>query len=245
MKYGIIYCGYNTEEYIHDSLAPWIERKDCIISAVSVPFNEYCLQEFYEDNTTLILHDYFDAGKINYLTTFPRFIKEHDARNFALRKIKEPVDAYILVDSDECYTKENIDNIFKFVEENPACWYRVSLKNFVFDKSTYLAEAFMPPRIFRANFLGFKNPYFCWDNDMMYIHQTGQIHQYQISCVEIPKEVAWVNHYTWMNNETSKRKVAYQKTRGWVCSYGWDDEKGLIFNEDYYKGKEKPELEKL
>lgn len=245
MKYGIIYCGYNTEEYIHDSLAPWIERKDCVISAVSVPFNEYYLQEFYEDNTTLILHDYFDAGYISHLTTFPRFIKEHDARNLALRKINEPVDFYFVVDSDEKYTKENIDDIFKFVEENPVCWYKVALKNFVFDKNTYLKEPFSPPRIFRTNFLGFSRPTFCWDNDMVYNNKEGQFTQNQLSGLQIPKEVAWVNHYSWLNNKISERKVQYQKSRGWQCSYDWKEGEGLIFSEEYYKDKQLPELQKL
>lgn len=248
MKYGIIYCGYNTEEYIHDSLAPWIERKDCVISAVSVPFNEYYLQEFYEDNTTLILHEYFEAGKIAHLTTFPRFIKEHEARNLALQKIEESINAYFLVDSDEVYTKENIDKIFEFVDQNPACWYKLSLKNFVFDKETFLEEPFCPPRIFRKSFLGLSNPSFCWDNDVVYHHKDGNLHQNQIPFVDIPKEVAWVDHYTWLNNEISRRKVRYQQDhfKG-TCSYAWDEKLGLTFNEEYFtlNNVPKPNIRKV
>lgn len=243
MKYGIIYCGYNTEEYIHESLAPWVGREDCVISAVSVPFNEYSQQEFYEDRTTLILHNYLNEKKIGYLTTFPRFIKEHEARNLALRKIKEPVDAYFLVDSDEVYSKEDITRIFEFVETNPVCWYSVALRNFVFDTNTYLEEPFTPPRIFRTNFLGLTNPSFVWDNDMTYNHQEGRFVHTSIVGLDIPKEVAWVDHYSWLNNPISQRKVKYQTAhfKG-ICSYAWDEEKGLIFNEEYYKDKEKPKL---
>jgi len=243
MKYGIIFCGYNTEDYIKDSLAPWIGRDDCVISAVSIPFQEYSRQVFFEDKTIEILHEHFNRGEIQHLTTFPRFIKEHEARNLALRKIKEPVDAYFLVDSDEIYTKENIERIFEFVETNPMCWYKVALRNFVFDKDTYLEEPFTPPRIFRTNFLGLNTPSFSWDNDMTYNHQEGQFSHNQIPFLEIPKEVAWVDHYTWLSNSLSKRKLQYQMAHfQGVCSFDWDEEKGLIFNEAYYKNIPKPKL---
>ena len=41
LKYGIIYCGYNTEEYIVDSITPFLDRDNFVVSAVSVPFEEY------------------------------------------------------------------------------------------------------------------------------------------------------------------------------------------------------------
>ena len=237
MKYGIIFCGYNTEEFVRDSLNPWVERDDCIISAISVPFAEYSRQEFFEDKTIEILHEYKNRGEIKYLTTFPRFIKEHEARNMALSKFrKDDIDAYFLVDSDEIYKREEIDAIFDFVKNNPACWYKVSLKNYVFDKKTYLEQPFCPPRIFRNSFDRYCGPIFCWDNDMAYWNGSENSHINSIPFLEIPREVAWVNHYSWLNNEISKRKVKYQNDHfGGTCSFAWDKEKGLVFNEEYYK----------
>jgi hypothetical protein len=31
------------------------------------------------------------------------------------------------------------------------------------------------------------------------------------SNTEASKEIAWINHYSWLNNEIGKRKVDYQK----------------------------------
>jgi hypothetical protein len=65
MKFGIIYCGYNSVEYVNDSLRNFIDRPDIIISAVSVPFQEYQLQPDYDDGTTDLLREYvFDSRKV-------------------------------------------------------------------------------------------------------------------------------------------------------------------------------------
>ena len=40
-KYGIIYCGFNTEEYVLQSIEPFLNKDNYFVSAVSVPFEEY------------------------------------------------------------------------------------------------------------------------------------------------------------------------------------------------------------
>ena len=60
-------------------------------------------------------------------------------------------------------------------------------------------------------------------------------------CGIIGQNVAWIRHYTWLNNERSKKKVEYQKARGWTCSYEWDyNENKLKFNAEYYKKEKLP-----
>jgi hypothetical protein len=50
---------------------------------------------------------------------------------------------------------------------------------------------------------------------------------------KIPKAIAWVDHFSWLNDERSRRKIAYQSSRtGWKCAFKWDTEKGLIWNPD-------------
>lgn len=248
-KFGILFCGYNSEEYVEQSLSPFINRENFVISAVSVPFLEYRAQNQFEDSTVQTLREYRDSGKIHNLVDFPKYIKEHDARNLALDYLKkEKVDFFFLVDSDELYSEDEINQIIKFVESDTEnVWWRICLKNFVFDKKTYLAEPFTPPRIFKTQSDDYILDRMYWDNDFRYrnIRSNDFVSQEQLNNSTIPKEIAWVDHFTWMNDETSKRKVEYQNSRGWVCSYSWDEGNNcLTFNEEYYKlrGEEKPEL---
>ena len=56
-KYGIIYCGFNTEEYVLQSIKPFLNKDNYFVSAVSVPFEEYRDIDKLEDNTTGILKE--------------------------------------------------------------------------------------------------------------------------------------------------------------------------------------------
>lgn len=247
-KFGVVFCGYNSEEYIHESLKNIIQNPKFIISAVSVPFLEYCDQEFFEDGTTNILKDYFDKGLIHNLVTEPRFIKESEARNLALDFLKKfDLKYYMCIDSDEFFTKEDLNKIIQFIEKDSASeWWRLSLKNYVFDDKTYLKEPFCPPRIFRAKLDYLYNPSFYGDNDIQYFKSTGEAISYlYLPNQTVPKETAWIKHLTWLNNKIGKRKVEYQ-TQRWgenSCSFAWDEEKGLCFNEEYFrmKGEKIPE----
>lgn len=238
MKIGLIYCAFNTEEYLFDSLKPFREDPRFIISAVSVPFLEYRDQDIKADDTTEKLRKYKESGAIKYLVDSPKYIKEHEARNLALNELKkDKVDIIWMVDSDEIYQKEQIDRIIKYVEEfDEITCFRLSLKNFVFDEDTYLEEPFCPPRIFRVKTEELSHPSFFWDNDISYLNKSGQRVSHQdLICSTIPKEVAWIDHFTWMNNEKSKRKIEYQLAHFKnSCSFAWDEEKGLIFDENYY-----------
>ena len=246
---GILFCGYNTEEYVKQSLSSFIGKDNFIISAVSVPFAEYADQDDFEDETTNILRTFYEKGKIHNLVTTPRFISEADARNLALDYLlKEKVDYIWLVDADEIYTDENISNICQFIEnDSENFWWRLCLKNFVFGKETYMEEPFTPPRIYMTEPMGFRHPIFYWDNDISYISmQTfGRISQDSLSSATVPKETAWVDHYSWMNDQIGKRKVEYQQKHFGHCSFKWNEQESkLQFDESYFeKTKEqKPKL---
>lgn len=235
MKIGIIYCGYNTEEYIIDSITPWIQAKadhDIVISAVSVPFLEYKALDQKSDNTTSILSDIYKLGGIDSLFTEPKYVKENVARNLSLFSLlAHKPDAIMLVDSDEFYTKENIKNIFDYVRDTPQydC-YEMNLKNYILDGKKWL-DRFHVPRIFRNDRNGGINQFY-WDNDLIFIN--GKTHK-QVSSVIIPKEVAHIKHLTWLNNEKSKLKVQYHLKHFGACSYKWNDAKNeLEIDLEYY-----------
>lgn len=251
MKYGIIYCGYNTEEYVVDSITPFLERDNFVVSAVSVPFAEYKDIDDFQDHTTDILRELAEQRKLNYLVDKPLFIKEHEARNLALAHLsKYNIDYIWLVDSDEIYTPKQIDDICDYVEASDANFFKLSLKNFVFDKKHHLEEPFCPPRIFKTKLdIPAALSEFYWDNDVSYMcagrlsvwgeeFVSAQLFSYeQLQGIEIiSPDIAFIDHYSWLNNEIGKRKVAYQLKHFGHCSYWWNEKEGqLEFNEDFYK----------
>jgi len=246
MKFGIIYCGYNVSEYIRDSLQNFVDDQDFVISAVSVPFKEYEKQQLSTDDSTHILRDYLSEGKIKYLVDAPKYILESEARNLALQNLeKDNVDYYWLVDGDEIYSKRDIFSIKTYVEKTKSFWYKVCLKNFVFDKNTYMEEPFCPPRIFTRLKGGYFNPKFYWDNDIEYqkVGFTINFSYKTITHRVIPQDVAWVNHYTWLDNEASKSKCEYQLSHFGHSSFKWEDGH-LKFDDSYFKktGEKKPNL---
>ena len=237
--YGIVFCGYNSAEYVKESLEPFIGRENFIISAVSLPFAEYRNQDDYNDGTTDILKEYKEKGLIDHLVTFPKYLKEHDARNLALDYLKnQKVDYLFLLDADEVYDNQQVTDICDHVENSDSVWFKICLKNYVFSKNTYLEDPFTPPRIFKTTTDKLSHPYFFWDNDIAWSSFTGQPVSYKDvkENETIPQDLVWVNHYTWLSDEIGKRKCAYQRARNWECSYQWNEEKSVIeFNEDFYK----------
>lgn len=251
MKYGVLFCGYNSEQYVKSALEPWKKRGDCIISAVSVPFLEYVDIDDMCDGTTQYLETQFHNGLIDEVFTRPRYLREHEARNLALDALLgEDVDFIFIVDADEIYKDKEIDQICQYVEENPTWWYKIALKNFVFDKNHYLEEPFCPPRVFRVKADNLRLDKFYWDNDIQYKNiETGEILDYKsLPCLQVPKKLACIDHYTWLSDEIGKRKCAYQQSHFGHSMYKWNEKENRIeFDEVFLKqtGQEKPKVCKV
>lgn len=242
MKLGVILVGYGMEDFVEPCLRSWILARweaplwghEIKICAVSVPFAGFPNDS--EDNTIPLLNKAYDKFEIDNVITGPKNITEKVARGMGLMWLEEKgCDTIIQVDLDEVYTLEDIRNIFKFTEDNPfIAWFRISFKNLVFTPEQYLAEVFCPPRIHRVKVNGYKVHSFSADNDILYGGTITRdlIPQDRFPSLTIPKEVAFVRHFSWLNNSRSKKKVEYQKNRwGDNCSFAWDDTQGgLIFN---------------
>jgi hypothetical protein len=185
-----------------------------------------------------------ERGEIDHLIDGPDDIRETEARGMALTYlVAQNVDAIWLVDSDELYDAESIQRLIEFVDQNPwTDWFRLSLKNYVIDRQTYLAEPFTPPRIFRThpNGRGNHHPFiFIEDNDIGYKDVSAGPnapiwHQMSFASQTVPANYVWVPHITWQNDSRARDKFFYQAdARGWrkVCSFSWDDSQGgLIFS---------------
>ena len=243
-NYGIIFCGYNTEEYVLDSIEPFLKQGNHVVSAVSVPFAEYQDIDGFCDHTTDLLGELHNQGKLKYLVDSPKFVSEATARNYALEHLKKHNIDYIwLVDSDEFYTEGDIEDIEDYIEKSDKNLFKLSLRNFVFDKDHYLEEPFCPPRIFKTKinipeiegFINLEN--FYWDNDIYYSYNNQVIKYCDIEePTTIPAEVACIRHYTWLNDTIGKRKVAYQHKHFGHCGYKWSEEKkSLEFDEEFHQ----------
>lgn len=238
-KYGIIYCGYNTEDYVLRSIEPFLNRDNYIVSAVSVPFKEYKGIDELHDHTTDLLRELVEQKKLKYLVDSPQYVSEAEARNFALFYLRKYNLDYIwLVDSDEFYTDEDIKKIENYVESSNKNLFKISLKNHIFDLDHYLEEPFCPPRIFKTKIdNNFLLEAFYWDNDICY-GNDGKLVKFDAieEPTTIPKEVAYIPHYTWLNDRIGKRKVEYQHRHFGNCSYKWNyDNHRIEFDEEFYK----------
>jgi len=248
-RIGIIFCAYNCAGTVMESLRSWSEIKQkypdqFVYSCISIPFKQYEDFELPEDNTIELVHA---ANIMDIHFTEPEYLTEIEARGLCLKYLKEQnCDTIWMVDNDEIYTVEEINNIINYIDQYPQiAWFRLSLKNYTFDKNSYLADPFTPPRIFRTNFPPFKLGLFRDDNNLLFNYDGKEVWDECLPNKTIPKSVAWIKHLSWLSNETSKNKVKYQKSRGWNCSYEWDEiNNKLIFNPVFYRGKQLPKVYK-
>lgn len=243
-KYGIIYCGFNTEDYILKSIEPFLEKDNYFVSAVSVPFKEYKEIDELEDKSTDLLRGLVNEGRLQYLVDNPKYILESEARNLALANlIKHEVDYIWLVDSDEFYTEQDIEKIQEYVESSDKNLFKISLKNHVFDTDHYIEEPFQPPRIFKCRIdipdstIPLLLNEFYWDNDICYSYFENLVRYDNIEELAIiPEEIAFVSHFTWLNDKIGKRKVAYQHKHFGHCSYKWNENSNTLeFDEGFHK----------
>ncbi len=258
---GILYCGFNTEEYVDASIQPWINARadklmDCefVICAVSVPFLEYKGDDF-RDGTTEALNDYYKNFKIDHLITEPQHVPEWIARNQAAQYlINQGAEILILVDSDEIWKEDQIQDVLSRVYlDKYTSWFSVQYRNFIFAKDQYLVDPFAPPRIFRVKTNGYTILNCVYDNDFSYGTECFEFNKNckkEVSFRELPTKTirgVLVDHYSWLSCENSRKKVKYQLKRWGACSYKWDDINGLSFNEEYYAkiGQKVPEIKKL
>jgi glycosyltransferase involved in cell wall biosynthesis len=248
MKIGIIYCAYNCENYIEESLQAFVNLKKqnilSYIAAVSVPFIEYKNIEYNIDNTIEILNNQYNQKNIDILYTEPKFIEEFKARNLCLNFLKENnVDLIWMVDGDELYTEQDIKNILDYIELNPNhYWYKINFKNYIFDGKQWIDD-FCPPRIFRTTSETLRIHKFYWDNDIAYKNQNNELISYQmLDFLEIPRSISHVKHMTWLHSN-GKSKYEYQMTHFGSCGYKWNYELNkLEFNDNFYlkTGQNKP-----
>lgn len=257
MKVGVIYTAFNAEPYLHRSLPPWMDARtdklgghDYLIAAVNYPFIGFDTSG-PRDFTDRILTEYLQHGRIDHLCAGADPVTEVVARGRALDDlVDQQCDITVMVDADEIWTEKDILGVMAWVEANPhAVWHRVSLVNLVFDTNTRLVDPFTPPRVHRVRAGAYRAHSFYDDNNVTYGGTITRdlIRDVEFPSLTIPESVAAPLHFTWLNDERSRRKCEYQAKRGWMCSYRWDAARGLCFNESFYlsHGQPIPEVRRL
>jgi hypothetical protein len=247
MKVGVLFCSYSQPEYLIESLAPWMDAREgklfnnsYLVAAVSVPFKEYKdLLTPLDDITPNKLRVLKENNQIDELIDRPVYISEIDARQKALKYLLgNQCDIIISWDGDEFIKLSEMERIFNFVNVNKfISWFNLSYKNYVFNDHTYLEEPFTPPRIYKVKTNGYTLDSYIYDNNVAYKNDlNGRIIDHRdLPSVIIPSTVAFLRHYSWLNNEGSKNKILYQMKRWNTCSYQWNYEKNCLeFNEKYY-----------
>jgi hypothetical protein len=241
-KIGLIFTVYNSQDSVMKCLEPWIKIKNnlsniqFVYSCVSVPFEKFNADP--PDETVNIIKS---TQIMDFLFADGQFKSEVESRGICLKYLKE-IDCDIVwqVDlADEVYSIENIKNIVEYVAKNKnVAWFKLSLKNYFQTKNQYLAEPFTPARIFRVNFPPYKLHDFREDNNLTYFYQNAEIPDIFVKNKTIPKEICWIDHFSWSNPQRSKKKIEYQLLRWNKCSYRWNEEaQNIEFNPDYYKNK--------
>lgn len=241
---GVIYSTLNDEANLAPSITPWIEARakqlgghKWIICAVSVPFEGFDVGPM--DNTQILLKEYLNHGDIDNLIVGDTPMRETQSRSAALTWLKDKgADISWQADGDELPTLEQIERIVTFIDRNPLIvWFRLSLRNAVFQPNMFLVEPFTPPRIHRlypkVGVLSFDATRFLQDNDIGYADRiTRNIKvQGQFASMTVPKSCALITHLSWVSGDRARRKCLYQESRGWSCSFKWDDAQGgLIWN---------------
>lgn len=245
-RIGVIAVGRDCADVLDSVLAPWIDamaRHDIRICLLSATFKgmEGILPPAPDEATVRAMQGYHTkhAGRINAVA-FDGYMTEAEVREVGRRVLmKQGVDLIWLLDCDELYTADNIDRIIAFVNRTPlVTWYKLSLRNYVFDDKTYLVDPFTPPRIWRCKAGEWVLHRCTYDNDMVYSTPAGvEVADVALSTMTIPPALVLVKHLSWMNDARGQMKVRYQErhfAHGGGCSYAWDPVRGLVFNPAWY-----------
>ena len=243
MKIGIQILAYNCSNSFEKLIQPWVELKnqfDIKIWVGSGQFKEYAELGYKDLNhsTEVLLADLLLKGDIDYVFKPDKdnLLTDAGTRDKCIPWMKEnDIDLMVQVDADEFYTQREVNNLIKYIKDNPEpTIYNTIFKNVVGDGIITDWARFSAGWIKRWG--GIKNYYFdmhWWFNDDFdYRHSPGGVK-------DIPKSLVNPYHYTWTNDMNTtgpshiKEKIEYQKriyNEG--CDYKWDEDIQKIVKKD-------------
>jgi len=154
-------------------------------------------------------------------TSGDNLIDEDSSNNTCLEYLKpHNCDIIWRVDGDEIYTEGQIRGIIDFIERNPEVLsFSIYLKNYSI-QLPYFETPWSRPSIFRNKSPWGKIDRFYFDTFFTYEDKVHGIKH--VETVQVPKNVAFIEHYSWINNDYTRDKVRYQEVRysTWVDNDG-------------------------
>jgi hypothetical protein len=206
-----------------------------------------------------MFRDYFDLGipennkgtleklisnQLDFLVTTSgrNLLDEDSSRNLSLDFLKkQDCDLLVYLDGDEIYTEAQIISILDFIQDNPEFdQYGICFKNYTIEDDLFLNNFIRKSIYWMKRYGGINRFYF--DSDFIY-NDPNSIYT---NTTVIPREVAFVDHYSWLSDDPRTRsKIKYQNTRyvgpnsdipeNLRCGFVWDEEKDkLNFNKDFW-----------
>jgi len=239
MKLGIIISVYNGIEFIEECLKDWISLKSELDIKIAIID---CLFANFEgntpnsnDGTVELLEKYLKEKKIDFFQKLKPNLKENEARNVGIQYLlNEDVTHVITTAPDEIFTKKDIQKLFNYLKDDKEhALYFLNYKNYIGNKNSYIL-GFCPKRIWVTQFHNFLFNGLRFDDDgMFYDVYTKNILKDDMFPSAIVPDLQ-IKHYSWLDGETSKKKIEYQKSRGWLCSYKIDENNKISFNDEFY-----------
>jgi hypothetical protein len=245
MKIGILFTCYNCEEYVDRCIAPWINIKDrheIIFACNSGMFRDYFDLGIPENNKGTL--EKLISNQLDFLVTTSgrNLLDEDSSRNLSLDFLKkQDCDLLVYLDGDEIYTEAQIISILDFIQDNPEFdQYGICFKNYTINDGLFLNNFIRKSIYWMKRYGGINRFYF--DSDFIY-NDPNSIYT---NTTVIPKEIAFVDHYSWLSDDPRTRsKIKYQNMRyvgtnsdipeNLRCAFAWDEEGDkLAFNRDFW-----------
>lgn len=258
MKIGVIFAIYNCEEFVDDCLNPWINLKqnhpdhEFIFAVTSGRFSPYVGLGIPDRNEGTLAK--ISAKDIDFLVTTKgdRVLEEDESRNICMDYLRpHHCDLIWLVDGDETYTEGQILGIIDYIERNPDKeGFSLYLKNYTI-QVPYFIPPWSRPTIYRNRIHGGIGRFY-FDSFFSYMDGIHGIRDIELK--QIPKSVAFVDHFSWIDRQGTRDKIKYQNVRYniWVqdgvssevpegsrCQYECDED-GIFFSNTFHKTRNAP-----
>ena len=244
MKVGIQIVAYNCAEKFEELIAPWVKYKDKYDIKIWVGSGQF---KIYHDMgcknlngpTIKLLKTLLDKGVIDYLFQPDpnNLLGDHTTRDKCIPWMREnDIDLMVQLDADEFYTDKEVENYFRFIEENPNYNYLTVFNNLIGDGNQ--GDDWPKHTAWWIKRFGGISHYY-YDAHWSYAGENnpemkrgeGNIEYRWPDSLTIPKELVHPKHYTWTNTQNIggpshvKEKIEYQKKYydNGECGYEWDE----------------------
>jgi|688.fasta_scaffold07652_3 FkbM family methyltransferase len=242
LKIGVLFASYNCADHIDRCFQPWLNLREELNLVLASTNGRYDLSDLkfdYKGNDSLIKLLGKNLDFLVHSTSVNHRWSEEQSRTYMLNyMLDRKVDLIFVIDADEFYTEEQIRNILKYIKENPNYdAYNVQFKNYVI-KLPYWIEGFNKSVIYWCDrHSGIK----CFNFDCEIAYNDGTIIQKNTNVNIIPKNIAFVEHYSWLENDprtkekTVLQNIKYFGEENLKCSFCYDENNNLIVNENFYR----------